>query len=138
MGKILTSLTVINRADQIRADHNTISSNEIRSVTLNHVVVDKATTTLCLPANVINQLGLSQLNQVDVSTAIGITKARMFQDATIVLHGREGTFACLELPIGRDPVIGLIPLQALGLEPDFASQTLNILPTESADTYFTI
>jgi hypothetical protein len=56
----------------------------------------------------------------------------------MLLCGREGTFECLELPSGRDALIGVIPLDALGLEPDLRNQTLRILPTESVDTYLTI
>jgi predicted aspartyl protease len=138
MGKVLTSLTVINRADQILAERNIISTDEIRSVTLNNVLVDTGATTLCLPIDVISKLGLSLLKEVDVSTAMGIGKARIFRDATMLLCGREGTFECLELPGGGDALIGVIPLEALGLEPDLRNQTLKILPTESADTYLTI
>jgi predicted aspartyl protease len=138
MGKVLTSLTVINRADQILAERNIISTDEIRSVTLNNVLVDTGATTLRLPIDVISKLGLSLLKEVDVSTAMGIGKARIFRDATMLLCGREGTFECLELPGGGDALIGVIPLEALGLEPDLRNQTLKILPTESADTYLTI
>jgi hypothetical protein len=55
-----------------------------------------------------------------------------------LLCGREGTFECLELPGGRDPLIGVIPLEALGLELDLQNQTLKVLPSESLDTYLTI
>ena len=67
-----------------------------------------------------------------------MSKARVFQYAKILLCGREGTFECLELPGGRDPLIGVIPLEALGLELDLQNQTLKVLPSESLDTYLTI
>jgi clan AA aspartic protease len=138
MGKVLTSLTVINRADQIRAEDGTISFEKIRSVHLKNVLVDSGATTLCLSASVISQLGLKLLKQVDVSTATGVSKANIFRDATISLHGREGTFECLELPGGTEALLGVIPLEALGLELDLQKQTLKVLPTESFDTYLTI
>lgn len=40
MGKVFTALTVINRADQILADHGTIAPTQIRSLTLKKVLVD--------------------------------------------------------------------------------------------------
>jgi clan AA aspartic protease len=138
MGKIYTKLTVINRADQIRAEDETITSEQIRSVTINQVLVDTGATTLCLPSDIIAQLGLKILKEVDVATAMGIGKARIFQDAKISICGREGTFECLELPGGRNPLLGVIPLEMLGLEPDLQNQTLKILPSESVDTYLTI
>jgi clan AA aspartic protease len=138
MGKVLTTLTIINRADQIRAKDGSISFEQVRYLTLENVLVDTGATTLCLPSAAITALGLELLKEVDVSTANGISKARIFRDATISLHGREGTFECLELPGGRDALLGVIPLEALGLELDLQKQTLRVLPTESINTYLTI
>jgi predicted aspartyl protease len=87
---------------------------------------------------VISQLGLKLLKQVDVSTATGLSKANIFQDAKISLCGREGTFECLELPGSKDALLGVILLEALGLELDLQKQSLKVLPTESFDTYLTI
>ena len=138
MGKIYTTMTVTNRADQILAEAKVIAPEEIRSIILENVLVDTGATTLCLPPEVIAQLGLNLLKEVDVATATGIGKARIFRDATISLYSREGTFECLELPGGRDALLGVIPLEALGLEPDVRNQKLKVLPSESADTYLTI
>lgn len=138
MGKVLTTLIVKNRIDEANAVRGIISPDLVRSITLNNVLVDTGATTLCLPALAIAQLGLDLLKEVDVATATGLSKARIFQDAKISLCGREGTFECLELPGGRDALIGVIPLEALGLEPDLKNQTLRVLPSESVDTYLTI
>ena len=138
MGKVLTTLMITNRADQIRAEDGTIQPEQVRSVILKNVLVDTGATTLCLPRNVIEQLGLKLLKEVDVSTAMGIGKARVFRDATISLKEREGTFECLELPGGGDPLLGVIPLEALGIELDLQNQTLKVLPISSTETYLTI
>ena len=107
-------------------------------MTLSDVLVDTGATKLCLPANTITQLGLELLKEVDVATANGFSKARIFRDASIELMGREGTFECLELPGGRNALIGVIPLEALGIELDLRNQQLKLLPEESMDTYLTI
>lgn len=138
MGKVLATVSIINRADQILLNRGVISPEELRSVTLKNVLIDTGATTLCLPPEIIAQLGLELLKEVDVSTATGVSKARIFQDAKISVCGREGTFECLELPGGRDALLGVIPLEALGLEPDLQNQTLRVLPSESVDTYLTI
>lgn len=135
---ILTDLIVINRADQIRAEDGIRSTEEIRSVKLENVLVDRKATTLCLPADIIAKLGLSFLTEVYVASTTGIKQARIFKNATISLCGREGTFECLELPEGRHGILGLIPLQALGLELDLKNQNLKVLPIRGIDTYFTI
>ncbi|OCR01330.1 aspartyl protease [Oscillatoriales cyanobacterium USR001] len=138
MGKIITTLTVTNRADQNVAGRGFMPSEQIRSVTLNNVLVDTGATTLCLPASIIAQLGLELLKEVDVETANGIGKARIFRDATIVLCDREGTFECLELPGGMNPLLGVIPLEALGIELDLKNQQLVTLPISPTQTYLTI
>ena len=138
MGKIYTTITVINRADQILAAAAVISPDQIRSLTLENVLVDTGVTTLCLVPEVVSRLGLQLLKEVDMATAKGIGKARIFRDATLIIAGREGTFECLELPGGQNNLLGVIPLEALGLEPDLRSQKLRVLPTESKDTYLTI
>ena len=138
MGKILTTLTITNRIDEAKASQGLITNDQVRSVTLRDVLVDTGTTTLCLPPETIAQLGLDLLKEVDVTTAAGLRTARVFQDAKISLCGREGTFECLELPGGRNPLIGVIPLEALGLELDLQHQTLKVLPSTSIDTYLTI
>lgn len=138
MGKVLTNLTIINNADQIRAEDGTISKEQVRSVTLENVLVDIGATTLCLPADVIAKLGLRVLKEVDVVTAMGIGTTRVFQDAKISVAGREGTFECLELPGGKNPLLGVIPLEALGLELDLKNQQLKVLPISPTETYLTI
>ena len=138
MGKVLTSLLITNRADQILAARGVISDDQVRSISIEDVLVDTGATTLCLPATLIAELGLELLKEVDVATANGISKARIFQDAKLNLCGREGTFECLELPGGSSALIGVIPLESLGLEPDLKNQKLKVLPSESADTYLTI
>lgn len=138
MGKVLTTLTIKNRGDEIFANRGIIPAEEVRSITLNNVLVDTGATTLCLPPDAIANLGLELLKEVSVTTATGLSQARIFQDVKIYLCGREGTFECLEIPGGRDALLGVIPLEALGLEPDLRNQTLKVLPDESVDTYLTI
>ncbi|MBW4507417.1 MAG: aspartyl protease [Scytonematopsis contorta HA4267-MV1] len=138
MGKVLTNVTVINRADQLFAEAGYIPDDNVRSVTLEDVLVDNGATTLCLPADTIAKLGLKILKEVDVATATGIGKARIFQDAKISICGREGTFECLELPGGHNPLLGVIPLELLGLELDLKNQKLKVLPISPTETYLTI
>jgi len=114
------------------------TADQVRSLTLENVLVDTGATTLCLPPEAIAQLGLKILKEVDVATAMGIDKARIFQDAKISIFDREGTFECLELPGGHDPLLGVIPLESLGLEVDLNRQVLKPLPISPTETYLTI
>ncbi|KAM3101753.1 retroviral-like aspartic protease family protein [Phormidesmis sp. 146-12] len=138
MGKITTTLTIVNRVDQALSERELLPVEQVRSIVLKNVLVDTGATTLCLPASTIAQLGLPVLREVDVETATGIGKARIFQDAKISLMGREGTFECLELPGGQAPLLGVIPLEALGIELDLQNQQLKLLPISPTQTYLTI
>jgi hypothetical protein len=110
MGKIITTLTVTNRIDQAEVERGIIPAEQVRSVTLDNVLVDTGATTLCLPPQIIAQLGLSLLKEVDVE----------------------------ELPGGMNPLLGVIPLEALGIELDLKNQRLIILPISPTQTYLTI
>ena len=138
MGKITTTLTITNRIDQANAVQKIISPEQVRSITLDNVLIDTGATTLCLSAEVIATLGLDLLKEVTVETAAGINQARIFQDAKISLMGREGTFECLELPGGSNALLGVIPLEALGIELDLKNQQLVTLPISPLETYLTI
>ena len=95
LGKIVTTLTVTNHGDQIAVERSSLAPEGVRSVTLDNVLVDSGATTLCLPADVIAQLGLAVRREVPIATATGPGTARLVQDAAITLMGREGTFDCL-------------------------------------------
>ena len=138
MGKVTTTITLVNRVDQILADRGFIPPNEIRSVTLEDVSVNTGATRLCLPADVISQLGLPLQGEVDVKIAIGIQKVRTFRELSLTVEGREGTFNCIKLPAGQDPLLGLIPLEDLGLEPGLQNQRLKVLPLDGKEIYLMV
>ncbi|OCR00885.1 aspartyl protease [Oscillatoriales cyanobacterium USR001] len=138
MGKVITNLTITNLIDQADAERGMIPNDRVRSITLENVLVDTGATTLCLPKNVISQLGLRILKQVVVETAMGVSEARIFQDAKISLCGREGTFECWELPEGRNALLGVIPMEMLGIEVDLKHQRLKVLPDGPTESYLTI
>ena len=138
MGKVIATLVITNRLDEGNAENGLIPIEQVRSVSLENVLVDTGATTLCLPKDVIAKLGLRILKQVVVETATGISEARIFQDAKISLCGREGTFECLELPEGKTPLLGVIPMEALGIEIDLKNQRLKVLPEGPTETYWTV
>ncbi|WP_445175829.1 aspartyl protease, partial [Microcoleus sp.] len=127
MGQVLTTIAVTNFIDLIMAERGFIAAEEVRSVTLDNVVVDTGATLLSLPAPIISQLGLKQVGERDVETSAGIKKGRIFAGAQIIVEGREGRFDCLELPAGVFAILlGVIPMEELGLEPDLKNRQLRV------------
>lgn len=136
MGQVITTITVTNRIDRVMAERGFISAEEVRSVILDNVVVDTGATLLSLPAPIISQLSLKQVGERDVETSAGIKKGRIFAGAQIIVEGREGRFDCLELPEGVSAVLlGVIPMEELGLEPDLKNRRLRVLPMNNQQTY---
>jgi predicted aspartyl protease len=138
MGKVTTTITVTNRVDEILAARGFIAPEDVRSLTLENVLVDTGASRLCLPADAIAQLGIPLQGEVDVKLAVGVRTVRIFRDLNLQVAGREGTFNCVELPAGENPLLGLIPLEDLGLEPDLQHQRLRVLPLEGKDTYLMV
>lgn len=139
MGQVLTTIAVTNFIDLVMAERGFISAKEVRSVTIDKVIVDTGATLLSLPAPIISQLGLKQVGERNVETSTGITIGRIFAGAQIIIEGREGRFDCLELPEGVSAVLlGVTPLEELGLEPDLKNQRLRVLPMNDQQTYLMV
>ena len=138
MGRVTTTITVTNHIDEILAERGFIGVEQIRSITLDNVLVDTGSTRLCLPADIISDLGLPLVGEIEGETVIGNRMFRMFKDATIAVAGREGRYDCVELPAGQEPLLGQIPLEDLGLEPDLKNQVLRILPAEGKHSYIRV
>lgn len=137
MGQVRTTITVANRGDEVLVERGLLPADQVRRITLDNVLADTGATTLCLPSGVINQLGLSPLKEVLTSTAAGYQRTTVYQDAKVALQGREGVFQCLELPGGENPLLGVIPMEELGIELDLQKHELRLLPMEPGNSYYT-
>jgi len=135
VGHVRTTLTVTNHLDQFRADEGSIKPEQIRSVTLDNVLVDTGATLLGLPVDVIERLGLPLRSEMVAQTAAGPRPTRRFRDADVTLMGRTGTFDCTELPVGSPCLLGVTPLETLGIEPDVRNHALRLLPDGPDETY---
>ena len=138
MGIVTTKVIVTNLVDEILAERGFIPNEQIRSITLDNVLVDTGATRLCLPGDIITKLGLPLESEIDVKTAAGICKTRLFKRASITVEGRKGEFTCTELPEEEDALLGVIPMEELGLQPDLINQRLILLPQTGKDTYHRI
>ncbi|MCT7950372.1 aspartyl protease family protein [Ancylothrix sp. C2] len=138
MGIVKTTITVTNQIDEILAERGFIRANEIRSLTIENVLVDTGASRLCLPADIVSQLGLTQAGEIIGHTAVGTRNFRLFQNVKLSIAGREGVYNCVELAGGEEPLVGVIPLEDLGLEPDLRNQQLKVLPDKGKDTYLRV
>lgn len=138
MGRIGAQITVANSIDLARVQAGELGAETVRTVTLDDVLVDTGATLLCLPADIIATLGLPVLDDVPIATATGPSMARLFSNAQLAVMGRRATVDVLELPAGTTPLLGVTPLEILGIELDLGNRRLFLLPREPANTYLTV
>lgn len=138
MGQVITTLIIANRIERVLAERGFISSEEIRTCLLDNVLVDTGAMLLCLPTSIITQLGLVQGGEATVETAAGVKQGRIFRDVEICIGDRCGTFDCLELTEVSYALLGVTPMEVLGLEPDLRNRKLRVLPMNSEQTYLSI
>jgi predicted aspartyl protease len=100
------------------------------------MLVDTGATTLGLPRFMIRSLGLRRLRGVQARTAAGEIVVGIYKDASLTIEGRTGTFDCLELADESAPLLGCIPMEFLGIEPDLKNRTIRLLPEWGPDSYF--
>jgi len=134
-GKTTTLLTIINYDDDALAARGLLAANPVRSITLEDVIPDTGATLLCLPKAMTDQLGLRVSHTVLATTATGVSEARIFSGAKIVLQNRSTTQDVMELPGGTDPLLGVVPMEALGVQLDLKKQALKLLSTDGIDTF---
>jgi len=137
MGSVNATLTLSNIIDKARADAGEIAASAVRSVTLTDVLVDTGATYLGAPPDIIAQLGLRPRGALPIRTANGVIQARLFSDGELTVMGRSTTLDVLELPVGTPVLLGVTPMEILGLEPDLRNRQLRLLPLGPNDTYIT-
>ena len=135
VGQVTASLTLSNHIDEINAMQGRLPSTNVRKLTLDKVLVDTGATHISLPADVIEALGLPLLLEAVAETAAGPIPVRVFSDLQLTVLGRQGSYRCVELPLGRRPLLGVIPMDDLGLEPDLQAETLRALPQDTPGSY---
>ncbi|MGB4862749.1 MAG: aspartyl protease family protein [Tepidiformaceae bacterium] len=136
VGSVFTEITVTNKRDEILAEAGHLPPASVRRVRVPNVLVDTGATTLCLPRSVIVELGLPLKRKIMAATASGEIETELYEQAELTVAGRTGTVECVALPDGSQPLLGVIPLEMLGLEPDLTKHNLRVLPADTKDSYF--
>lgn len=130
MGQVHCDIEVVNGGDlfvERRASP--------RHIVLRDVLMDSGATHLCLPAGVIAALGLPFDREVVVETATGASFARIYALARLTFEDRAASVDVIELPDGQGPLLGAIPMELLGIEPDLRSRSIRRLPYNTAHGY---
>ncbi|MEO8087482.1 MAG: aspartyl protease family protein [Bacteroidota bacterium] len=135
MGKVIVSIEISNNKDILKAEEKIIAESAIRKAVLENVLGDTGATTLCLPKKYIEQLGLPLSREVVVSTATGEYVTNIYSNAFLSVKGGSTIIEVIELHDNASPLLGVIPMEILGLEVDVVKHELRLLPDHSKDTY---
>lgn len=138
MGKVIANISVANIVDRAMVSEGRLAPEDARRVELTDVLVDTGATLLCLPEEIVAAIGPKLLREVVIETALGDSTARIYEGVSLTVEGRTATVDCLELGPGRRPLLGVFPLEVLGIELDLKNQRLSLLPDDNEDTYLTV
>lgn len=83
----------------------------------------------------LEQLGLPHSKEVAVSTATGQYITNIYNNALLKIQGRNAIVEMIELHDDSTPLLGVIPMEMMGLEEDVVKHELRLLPDHSKDTY---
>ncbi len=123
MGRVVATVTVENNEDRLRVDRGELSPDRVRRITVDALVASGATF-LCLSGSLIRQLGLPFDRVRETRTISGVMKLNIYSGARIEIQGRTCTDEVMELPEGRQALLGQIPLEKLDWWIDVPSQRL--------------
>ena len=118
MGHVFQKAKVQSTGDLIAVKAGQLRVDQVRELEVNFLV-DTGATMICLPADMIKQLGLYPWDEKVVETGDGPKEKRIFSPIELHLLDRSDNFNVMELPSGTIPLLGVVPLQALDLHINF-------------------
>lgn len=137
LGAVAVRVEVENAADYFRQAAGDIPRARLRSLVIDQALVDTGASMRCLPQDLVDRLRLPRLHEVDAETASGMYRTAVYEEARIRVEDRTATVECVALPKVR-PLLGVIPLDQLGLEPHLANQRLRVLPEIGSGSHIRI
>lgn len=121
MGRTVVEITIKNSGDLLLARKGHIAPDKVRSLKI-QALVDTGAARLCLSKELIEQLGLSFVEESRVDTAKGITKVKRYTDAWVTIMDRSCPADVLEIESKTSAVVGYLILEALDLVVDPTKQ----------------
>ncbi len=135
VGLVRTAVRISNAYDVRAANRGELPATQVRSILLDCILVDTGATHLSLPQDMIEALDLDRGREISLQTATGPATANYYDGALVQIEGRTALLPCVSLPPGSLPLLGVVPLESLGFEPDLQRQELRMLPENGPTTY---
>lgn len=122
--KVVVPVRITNVYDLHEVTLGTRTTDAVRTLDVPEALVDAGASTLCLPKNIVAQLGLQPLRTRMSQTVGGPTQLRVFGTVRLTVQGRECTCDVVEIPDSCPVLVGQVPLELLDFVVDPARQKL--------------
>jgi clan AA aspartic protease len=128
MGRVMTKIRLTNSADLENRDAGVLAPEQVRTLEL-EALVDTGATTLAIPQDVADALGLVERRKRRVRLADGtIAEFPVVLNLVVEILGRDTVCEAFVLPAGTTALLGQIPLEALDLVVDPSSHEVRVNP----------
>ena len=123
VGRTVEHVRVQNFVDMDKVSEGLLASDQVRTVEFD-ALVDTGAAYLCLPPELIRQLGLTYSFTRSVTTANGLVTRRIFKGADITIRERNEQMSVMENNEHTPPLIGYLVLETLDFVVNPKSQQL--------------
>ena len=124
MGRVVTEAIVRNLGDLFEVSRGKLTSEQVRTVSIPEALVDSGATSLALPKQLIEQLGLLKQYEKRATTAAGMQTVNVYDAVQVEIMGRVATVDPIEVPDGNPVLIGQIPLEMMDWVIDMRAKKL--------------
>lgn len=124
MGRVLTEATIENFGDLWSVRQNRLSPEQVRRLVVKDALVDTGARMLAMPARLLRELGLNQVDTRRVTTSAGVREAGVYEAVRLTIQGRACVLDVMEVPDEVPVLIGQIPLERLDFVVDPGSCSL--------------
>lgn len=124
MGKVLVTAKIENLEDLFAVEKGQLKPEQVRCVEVTDALVDTGASTLSLPKQLIQQLGLHFLRERTVKTSGGRATLGVYGTVRLTLQGRDWNGDVVEVPDDCPVLVGQLPLEWLDFVVDPQGQCL--------------
>ncbi|MFO0806290.1 MAG: retropepsin-like aspartic protease [Gemmataceae bacterium] len=124
MGKLIVRAKIENLEDVFNVRQGTLAPDQVRSVEVDHALVDTGATGLMMPTRLIKQLGLVQFKTRQAKTVGGQVAKGVYRAVQLTIQDRDCIVDVYEVPDTIEVLIGQIPLEAMDWVVDPVGQRL--------------
>lgn len=124
MGRVVVKAKIESLDDLYQVRRGSLSPEQVRAVEIEEALVDTGASTLSLPQNLLDRLGLRPTTTRAIRTATGPSSTTVYDVVRLSVQGRNCPVEVMALPDDCPVLIGQIALEMLDFVVDPKGQRL--------------